>query len=402
MPAYAITATCVVAASSVIVFLIFYRIKVLNFRTLLSVTLASLITALGLPVLFSLVSSGMDGSFDSASPSVTLLITVAAYLLIVVILSLVISFIINGAGTKKKKQDASESGDPDKASAEADNYLEQIFVNFIGEHEQGSAESDSVPLQTVETDVTGQSAAFQAGSEEEAAAAQEVQVTAAADAFNEILAAEMTKENAAVNLTDEDTSAGVSEEDTSVEMPEEDIVVEMPEEHTSAEMSVEDNADSIPEMAIEDSVTAPEPPAEADDTIITADDGVLANIDENAAVMGNNLEISVDSNENIDKMGIENIVHNRNSLTIEDCINEAFRLKGAGDFESAILHHMYALDRKPNKELTFWIILDICVMYKSLGQQELALDILNSYYETYGDTMDIAVKEEIRKNLTAV
>jgi hypothetical protein len=101
-------------------------------------------------------------------------------------------------------------------------------------------------------------------------------------------------------------------------------------------------------------------------------------------------------------MGIENIVHNRNSLTIEDCINEAFRLKGAGDFESAILHHMYALDKRPSKELTFWIILDICVMYKSLGQQELALDILNSYYETYGDTMDISVKEEIRKNLTAV
>lgn len=376
MPAYAIAATCVVAVSSVIVFLVFYRMKVLNIRTLISVTLASLITALGLPVLFRLVSSGMDAGFDSASPSVTLLITVAAYLLIVVILSVVISFIINGAGTKKERQDASENGDPDKASAEADNYLEQIFVNFIGGHEQSGAGSDNIP----------------------------------ADAFGEILAAEMTAEDASAETTSaEDASAETASAETA--RAKEDTAVDLSEEITpegntspeiSAEMQAEDAAAGMPEMAMDDSVTAPEPPTEADNTIIPADDGILANIDENAAVMENNLEISVDSNENIDKMGIENIVHNRNSLTIEDCINEAFRLKGAGDFESAILYHMYALDKKPDKELTFWIILDICVMYKSLGQQELALDILNSYYETYGDTMDISVKEEIRKNLTAV
>ncbi len=368
MPEYAITVTCVVAASSVIVFLIFYRMKVLNFRTLLSVTLASLLTALGLPVLFGLVSSGMNGSIDSASPSVTLLITVAAYLLIVVILSMVISFIINGIGTKKEKPDASESGDPDKASAEADNYLEQIFVNFISEHEHNSAGSDEAAAAT------------------QATTQATTQVTAAT-AFDEILAVEMTEKYAESVTAEEE------------EMPEEANALDMPEEDTSAEIAEEDSSAGVSD---EDSATVPEPPAEADDTIISADDGVLANIGENAAVVENNLEISVDSNENIDKMGIENIVHNRNTLTIEDCINEAFRLKGEGDFESAILHHMYALDKKPNKELTFWIILDICVMYKSLGQQELSLDILNSYYEAYGDAMDISVKEEIRKNLTAV
>ncbi len=401
MPAYVVTVIGVVAVSSVVISLIFHRMKVLNFRTLLSVTLASLITALGLPSLFSLVSSGMDASFASASSTVTLLITVAAYLLIVAILSMVISFIINGTGAKKKTSDASEGGASDKASAEADNYLEQIFVNFIGEHEQ-SGVNENMPVQTAETNVMEaaantntayQSASYTAGEGESAATAQEAPGAAVLEAFSEATASEMAEEASEVELPEVDTAAGMSAEINAIETR---------EEYDSAGMAEMTEITEMTKMALEDGVTASEPAKAANEAIMPATDGILANIDENAAVMENNLEISVDSNENIDKMGIENIVHDRNTLTIEECINEAFRLKGAGDFESAILHHMYALDKKPNKELTFWIILDICVMYKSLGQRELALDILNSYYETYGDTMDISVKEEIRKNLTAV
>jgi hypothetical protein len=113
----------------------------------------------------------------------------------------------------------------------------------------------------------------------------------------------------------------------------------------------------------------------------------------------NNLEISVDSSENIDKMGIENIVQNSKVPTIEGCIEEAFKLKETDDVEGAILYFMDALDKNPCKELTFWIVLDICVLYKNLGQAELAYDILNSYHDAFGDLMDATVKEEIESNL---
>ncbi len=113
----------------------------------------------------------------------------------------------------------------------------------------------------------------------------------------------------------------------------------------------------------------------------------------------NNLEKSVDSSENIDKMGIENIVQNCKVLTIEECIEEAFKLKATDDVEGAILYFMDALDKKPRKELTFWIVLDICVLYKNLGQVEFAYDILNSYHDAFGDLMDASVKEEIESNL---
>lgn len=360
MPAYAITVTCVVAVSSVMVFLIFYRMKVLNFKTLLSVTLASLVSALGMPAVFSLVSNAMNGSAANASSVVTLLVSLAVYLLIVVILSIIISFIINGAGLQLKKQGKSENADdPEKASVENENYLEQIFVNFIGEHEQNGADSPDSPGKTAQ--------------------APQIEEAEGTASLEEASVASETWETAETLSVAGNDTVPVIENASAIDegLPETDI-------------------------ALESECLAATDSTAAGISTASGDDSILANIDESTAVVENNLEISVDSYENIDKMGIENIVHNRNSLTIEDCINEAFRLKGTGDFEGAILHHMCALDKKPGKELTFWIILDICVMYKSLGQQELALDILNSYYEAYGDTMDISVKDEIRRNLAAV
>jgi asparagine N-glycosylation enzyme membrane subunit Stt3 len=143
----------------------------------------------------------------------------------------------------------------------------------------------------------------------------------------------------------------------------------------------------------------------------------------------NNLEKSVDSGKNIDKMGLEafeqdyfvsdnddkntenDIEENEidtledkeldtaESLSLNDCVDMAFKFKEQGDFEGAILYYMYALDRNPDKDLVFWIVLDICVLYKALGQVEFAHDILSSYVGSFSDVMDISVKDEIEKNL---
>ena len=135
------------------------------------------------------------------------------------------------------------------------------------------------------------------------------------------------------------------------------------------------------------------------DKLIHENDGETLNNAEDTDKAENNLEKSVDSSENIDKMGIENIVQNSAVMTIEDCIEEAFRLKESDDAEGAVQYFIDALDKKPQKELTFWIVLDICVLYKNLGQAELAYDILNSYHDTFGEMMDASVKEEIEYSL---
>jgi hypothetical protein len=123
----------------------------------------------------------------------------------------------------------------------------------------------------------------------------------------------------------------------------------------------------------------------------------------------------VDSEQNIDKMGLDIIAYTEQNeaesvevpanegevidLSLEACIDEAFRLKETGDSEGAILYYMYALDRNPENKLVFWIILDICVLYKTLGQQELAKEILESYASAFSAVMDDVVRLEIEKNL---
>lgn len=85
--------------------------------------------------------------------------------------------------------------------------------------------------------------------------------------------------------------------------------------------------------------------------------------------------------------------------SVESQIERAFSLKEAGDLEGALLCYMQALDKLPDDELVFWIILDTCVIYKTLGQVELARDILHSYWERYGSSMGSAIRMEIERNL---
>lgn len=87
------------------------------------------------------------------------------------------------------------------------------------------------------------------------------------------------------------------------------------------------------------------------------------------------------------------------SPTIEIFIDKAFELKTEGNYEEAILNYMYALEKGPDKDLVFWIVLDICVLYKNLGQSELAAEILEGYISNYGELMDESVKMEIERNL---
>lgn len=86
-------------------------------------------------------------------------------------------------------------------------------------------------------------------------------------------------------------------------------------------------------------------------------------------------------------------------LQMEEYVNEAFRLKEEGDFESAVLYYMYALDKKPEQDAALWIIADICALYKQLGQVVLAEQMLESYACCCEDEVSIALKADIKRNL---
>ncbi len=306
MDIYAVAVLSAIVFSGVIMFLIFYRMKVLNSKTLVSIVIASLISALALPGIFYLISSYQKLKMKPSTLLIATLISLVAYIILVFIMSLITSYIISRISVKPKKTNdlATGSVNAEETAAagieQGENYLEQIFVNFIGDNGNNSQVSED--------------------------------------------SKEILDNNEEIDTNSEEIDINSKEIDT--------------------------NSISID-----------------------------SNNGENMTADENNFEKAVDSAENIDKMGIENTLHDSDSLTIDECIEEAFRLKGLNDSEGAIIYYMYALDKKPKKDLTFWIILDICVMYKSLGQQELALDILNSYYDIYSDIMNISVKEEIEANL---
>ena len=263
MQIYTIAVTGAIVVSAAIMFLIFSRLKILSFKTLLSVSVSSLISAIALPGIFNLISTNTDGAVAFHTLLQVTAATMAIYAMCTFILSMMISYILPKIGAVPQRSGLQIS---EVMTAESgmvsENCLEQIYDTLLQENSR---------------------------------------------------------------------------------------------ETTNSVESI-DNAE-------------------------------------------NNLEKSVDSNENIDKMGIENSLQESEILTIDECIEEAFRFKQQGDAEGAILYYMYALDRKPQKDLAFWIVLDICVIYKTLGQYELAFDILNSYYDVFGGMMDASVKEEIERNL---
>ncbi|HEY9063248.1 MAG TPA: hypothetical protein VIO64_22540, partial [Pseudobacteroides sp.] len=92
-------------------------------------------------------------------------------------------------------------------------------------------------------------------------------------------------------------------------------------------------------------------------------------------------------------------INSKEGSVVDRLIEEAFILKASGDLEGAIASYMYALENDIEDQVVFWLVLDICVLYKQLGKSDLAKDILESYVANYGNIMDEDVKAQIVCNL---
>jgi len=368
---------CAVAVSGIIMLIVFHRLEVLNFRTVASITLASLITALIMPAIYSAL---IGGEADKAGLTDIIMITIAAfiaYVVIVLIMSILISVIVPQIKPRSNNRKTSETEAGESKSDEGTSgktLLEQVGALYFS----GSADETRK-------------------AQSEAAAGQAEIMTGTSIAETDTEIREQTASGPDVSYAPEgQPDAGMTDQ--------------------SAASASDEGPLPVPETVQEPEVReiregGSQKPAYAGDNYLEQIYlNYVAHDDENTGMQEEAVEItgaaawnaekSVDSAENIDKMGIENRVYDSEAMTIEECIDEAFRLKQTGDFEGAILYFMYALDKKPQRELTFWIILDICVMYKSLGQQDLALEILNGYYEAYGDTMDVRLRDDIIRDLT--
>lgn len=127
-----------------------------------------------------------------------------------------------------------------------------------------------------------------------------------------------------------------------------------------------------------------------------------------SAISQDNIESSekiVDTSDIIDKMGIDAVtdsvhpVPDQQDNSLAEMIKKAFLLKQQGDVMEAAVLYMTALDQKPDNDTAFWIVLDICAIYKTTGHADLAEDILLTYMDAFEHLMSEEVKDQILQSL---
>jgi len=133
---YMIAVISAVAVSGIIMLVVFHRLEVLSFRTVTSIALASLITALIMPAIYSAISGSETGKAD---PTVIIMTTVAAfvaYVVIVLILSILISIVVPGVKPRNKDGKASKTGKKDAksdGSTRERTILEQVGALYFND-----------------------------------------------------------------------------------------------------------------------------------------------------------------------------------------------------------------------------------------------------------------------------
>ncbi len=84
----------------------------------------------------------------------------------------------------------------------------------------------------------------------------------------------------------------------------------------------------------------------------------------------------------------------------EILVLKAFDYKVKGQKEQALQYYTKALNYNSlNSDMVFWIVLDICTLYKELGLNELAFNILDSVAQRYGSVLKPEIRTQIINNL---
>ncbi len=86
-------------------------------------------------------------------------------------------------------------------------------------------------------------------------------------------------------------------------------------------------------------------------------------------------------------------------LSAGSLVMKAFESKDRGRKDTAVEYYLKALEQRPDREMIFWIVLDVCTLYKQLGLMELARNILEGMVDKYGTIIQPEIKEEIINNL---
>ncbi len=199
-----------------------------------------------------------------------------------------------------------------------------------------------------------------------------------------------------ITSTDITSSELLSEIELYTNLPE--VVIEIEPDTDSPEFTFNTNTETTTSKLLSEQDTASScEELQPDLSKIDMDIEIQFDMDEILDVdeKQNDLEIILDNDDSVKEQVLELELPDN----LELLITEAFKYKNEGKFEIALQLFSNVLNKNPDNDLAFMVILDICTLYKKLGQAVLAKNILESYIVTYGDIMNDDIKNEIIKNL---
>jgi hypothetical protein len=223
----------------------------------------------------------------------------------------------------------------------------------------------------------------------------------------------ITEEEVEASELDSNESEIVAQEEvieeiveSEIEEPEAEEIAITEEEVEASELDSNESEAVVQEEVIEEVVESEIEEPEAEEIAITEEEVETSEVDSNESeenldnLIDSSLSIHISDETNANTINdalVDNMSEEVN--VVDRLIEEAFLLKASGDLEGAITNYMCALEQDIEDQVVFWLVLDICVLYKQLGKSDLAKDILESYVTDYGSIMNEDVKTQIISNL---
>ncbi len=428
--------------TSLVAFFLLYRAKELNLGILFSISIGSIILGLTFKLIFNSVMMIINNNI-SLNKNIALIISILTVMFVFLIFILIISFIISfcipkkvasidccvfidsiiarfnvkkvqsknnihsihkltknvyGLTNKLKKPvDTVEKIDTMGIEKVADSNLKEksmgeiaapdsvVFANLIGFME---------PSEVVDTSI--QASSTREGEEQKIESSDIDYASLAAAAYQEIASTQLP-------IEEEDIPEDAIPKDT---IPEDVIKEELTESiyNDVTEKSMDDEIIHSTYDDIVESTTEAEVIENTYDDIAesTTEAEVIENtfddVTENTTEVEVKLdEIKVPQNELVETDVVESQALENKMAEIDSnsLVFKAFDYKDVGKKEEAIQCYLEALQHEPNNEMIFWIVLDVCALYKQLERTDLAIIILEGLVSQYGAAIQPEVKKEI-------
>ena len=398
---YTYVSFAVVILSTVALLIIFHQKNLRDFRYHLGILISSVLACAGslfFPKLISVFTVNMAIQFV-----VSLFVTILLYILLIFFVLILLFFLI----PKQKIDDITEKWEERKAARNAAKALKRQIVNT-----ENSEPNDELLEQAQDTQCSETTPQLQENTapeikpeEEEPQKQDEDMIQTEVDQFNisqtpdelETIEESLPDERNTTVLLEAKAISDEEQSKISSQMQEPERVLEndvYPENDEGPDAFEQKSSDTVPQDDQQQEIT------EKDDLL---DEAAVSLAD--SLVNNKNIEKNVDTSDIIDKMRVDMSpepavdISQLNELSLHETIEKAFLLKQKGDEMEAAVLYTSALDKMPDDETAFWIVLDICVIYKNAGKADLAEDILLTYIEEFENLMSETVKDQILQSL---